>query len=263
MLDLAPHNPYGLEIATPFVARAGLRGAGVDKLVAMPQVGAVIGDPLLRRAQAQSGFVPIPAGLLYPNGGRSIHHAQRDLERWNHAPKPIIPTIQPHTSNDIRELLDALDPESTPALVLDLTAWHEPTITNMVQQVRAVWERPILVECACDQPIAAWLAPNADTIDAVLVARGCHATMQWNGTLHTGRMIGATIQPTLLHALAQVDTLAVPFLIGASTVDHGIIALQRGATALVCDVGLWVNPNTFQIISDGINSCQTTSSNSY
>lgn len=248
MLDLAPRNPYGLTVASPLLARAGLRGAGVDKLLHLPQVGAVLSDPLRHRQHQQRGFVPIPAGVLHPAGGRSITQAQRDLGRWNNASKPVIVAIQPQTPTELRDLLKMLDQETTTAVLLDVSEVDEPTATTLIQTTRKQWERPLLVECALDQPIASIVNACNASIDALVFARGPRGAAHVDGTTSTGRMIGYAIDPlslSILLSLREITTL--PLISGAATESHATTLLQSGATAVLVDVGLWLNPDSFQL----------------
>ncbi len=237
MIELAPRNPYGLALSAPIVARAGLDGAGIDRLANLAGVGAVLSDPLSATSTTWPAWEATPAGVIWPSGGRSIQRARRELPHWSRRGSPILVTLLATTPAEASELLDELDPEAHPGLVLDLTATTTvATAEALLSTVRRYWVAPLLVECPIDGPALADLVPALAAADALLLARGPRALGQHSH----GRLVGPAAEPLIAAAAQTVRQLTrQPLLVGASTAAGAHVAWSLGADALVIDVALW------------------------
>lgn len=241
MLDLAPHNPYGLALAHNRVARLGWRGAGLERLIALGTLGAIISDPLVLREGSWPGWLALPGGVLWPDGGRDIRSARRDLRRWTERSLPVLVALQPHATNELNELLDELDPDSHTGLVLDVTMLPE-LAGELVSIARRRWRSPLLLELPAEPAlVGVWEAVRE--VDAFVVARGPVAVQPTPNGLVRGRSVGPLAEPTILATLLALrGRFDLPILVGAST-DSGIAhAHTLGATAILEDVTLWINP---------------------
>ncbi len=242
MFDLAPHNPYSLPLRWPCVARAGLRGAGIERLAATDGVGAIVSDVLWPTAQPAAAWHETPAGLLWPAGGRSLGQARRDLARWAELKRPVIVAIHAESGQQVRALLAELDPESHQALLLDLTlVGGASAAAELVAAARRDWRKPLLAEIALDGPPLPALIAALGGVDALVLGRGSRAVA--GPSLAEGRIVGPAAHPLLL---AGVRTLAgltdKPLLAGAATSAEAQAMRTAGAAAVLLDVGLWHNP---------------------
>ena len=243
MLDLAPHNPYSLLVRHPVVARAGLRGAGIERLAHADGVGAILSDPLLRHDEPTGAWQATPAGVLWPNGGRSIGRARRDLARWGVIRRPVIVALQAASAAQLRELLRELDAEAHPAMCLDLTSIADPdTVRELVVAARQDWLKPILAELPLESSLP--LLAVLDDVDALVIARGGVALGSAAANPVLGRVVGPAIHPMLLAATQRLrEHTAKPLIIGAARSEHAAALLAGGATAVLLDVGLWHTPD--------------------
>lgn len=243
MIDLAPHNPYSLVIADPVVARAGLRGAGVERLAGMAGVGAVLSDYLRPRDEPQAGWAETPAGVVWPEGGRGVGRARRDLSRWSGLRRPVIVGLSAPTVGQLRALLDELDAEAHPALALDLThVASSESAGELVAAVRQVWQKPLLAELPIDGPPLAALAGALAAADALILGRAGRALA--GAAPVAGRLVGPAAHPMLLFALRTLaQHTAQPLLVAAGGPDQAVAVLAGGASAVLLDTALWHSPD--------------------
>lgn len=242
MLELAPHNPYGLALSHDRLGRLGWHGAGLERLIALDTLGAIISDPLVLREAAWPGWIALPAGVLWPHGGRNIRAANRDLRRWANRSIPILVALQPHSEADLEPLLDELDAEAHAGLVLDATVVPELAV-ELVRLARRRWRSPLLLELPAEPVlIGAWEALR--DVDALIVARGTAAVHPTPTGLVRGRCVGPLAEPTVLATvLALRGRFDLPIVAGVATSAGVSHARALGATALLNDVALWVDPH--------------------
>ncbi|MBA3469127.1 MAG: hypothetical protein H0T53_05730 [Herpetosiphonaceae bacterium] len=244
MFDLAPHNPYSLPLRWPCVARAGLRGAGIERLAASEGVGAIVSDLLWSVAQPSAQWQETPAGVLWPAGGRSISQARRDLARWAELKRPVVVAIHAESAQQIRAMLAELDHEAHQALLLDMTAVVAANAAQeLVAAARRDWRKPLLAEIALDGPPLPALIAALSAVDALVLGRGSRGVAGAAG-LAEGRIVGPAAHPTLLAGTRTIASLTdKPLLAGAATRAEAQAVRQAGAAAVLLDVGLWHNPD--------------------
>ncbi|HYF62834.1 MAG TPA: hypothetical protein VD886_08455 [Herpetosiphonaceae bacterium] len=241
MIDLAPHNPYSLTIAHPVVARAGLRGAGVERLAGIEGVGAVLSDYLHPRDEPQASWAETPAGVIWPEGGRGVGRARRDLPRWSGLRRPVIVGLCASTAGQLLALLDELDAEAHPALALDLThVASSEAAREMVAAVRQGWQKPLLAELPIDGPPLPALAGALAEADALILG--------WAGRALAGpvagRLVGPAAHPALLFALRSLaQHTEQPLLVAAAGLNQAFEVLEGGASAALLDIALWHSPD--------------------
>lgn len=240
MIELAPHNPYGLAVQTPILARAGIEGAGVERLANTDGIGAVISDPLGAAEYARADWQELPAGVLWPDQQRRIERARRDRRQWSRVRVPVIVALVATDAIRLHDLLAEIDDDQHAALLLDLTPLADRSVAaELIQIVRRRWLQPLLIEVATDQ---AW-AVDLAAIDAVVLARGPRAAVVQHNDLVSGRGVGPATHPLLLAALGKFVPGEHPVIAGAATVAHAQTLLAHGATAVLLDVGLWHTPD--------------------
>ena len=242
VFDLAPHNPYSLPLRWRCVARAGLRGAGIERLAATEGVGAVVSDVLWPMAQPASSWHETPAGVLWPFGGRGIGQARRDLARWSELKRPIIVALQAESSLQVRQMLGELDPEAHGAVLIDLTAVQTAAAAQeLAAAARRDWRKPLLAEIAPDGPPLPALVAALDAVDALVLGRGSRAVA--GEPLAEGRIVGPAAHPLLLAGTRTIAGLTEkPLLTAAATYAEALAILQVGAAAALLDIGLWRDP---------------------
>jgi dihydroorotate dehydrogenase (NAD+) catalytic subunit len=239
MIDLAPHNPYSLTIAHPVVARAGLRGAGVERLSGSEGVGAVLSDYLHPRDEPQGAWAAAPAGVVWPEGGRGIGRARRDLGRWAGLRRPVIIGLSAPTVGQLRPLLAELDGEAHPALALDLThVASGESARELVAATRLDWQKPLLAELPVDGPPLPALAAALGEVDALILGRGARSL----AGLVAGRLAGPAAHPTLMFALRSLrQHTTQPLIVAAANLAEARAVLAAGASAVLLDTGLWTS----------------------
>src|SRR5215216_7382643 len=99
-IDLAPHNPYGLSLASPVLTAAGCFGYGVEyaRAVDFATIGAIVTrSTTLQRRRAQAPrLLETPAGVLatggWPNPGlaRVLDRFAPAWATWN---TPVILSV--------------------------------------------------------------------------------------------------------------------------------------------------------------------------
>jgi hypothetical protein len=243
MFDLAPHNPYSLPLRWPCVARAGLRGAGVERLATTDGIGAIVSDILWHSSQPAAQWHETPAGVLWPAGGRSISQARRDLARWAELKRPVIVALRAESPQQMREMLAELDPEAHLALLLDLTQVAAANAAQeLVAAARRDWRKPLLAEIALDGPPLPALLAALREVDALVLARGSRA-VAGAATVAEGRIVGPAAHPALLAGTRTIASLSEkPLLASAATSAEAQAIRRAGAAAVLLDVGLWHNP---------------------
>ncbi len=233
-IDLAPHNPYGLTLANAMLGRCGGFGAGTDRLANLPNLGAIITDPLGARDQAMH-LLPTTGGLLYRSSTRTWRRAQRDAAHWQTLDLPVLLALQPRNLQDLQELLRNLQEGEWAAVVLDLEQSSElQHLARWCDLLRNQWEAPLLIQVATDQISQLTTIPQA--IDAVMLGSGPRAKQGQ----HYGRLLGPAIEPLLLWGLERLRELSDKPAICSAPSLASIATLQAiGAQAVVLDSLLW------------------------
>lgn len=268
MIDLAPHNPYGLELATPLVAAAGSLGYGPEyaRLLNLggPATERKLGALITRtttlqpqRARPLPRLIETPAGLLYSGvehnpGLRYV--VERYAPVWAHWHLPVIVSIAGADAAECAEaatLLEMVEGIAGIELPLDVMAIHSAAQCRaLVTQVRAATPWPLLVKLPGDsqRPVALAEAAVKAGADALTLIGGVAgvAPDPVSGELVHGRVGGPAIRPQALAVLTAVaQAVEVPLVGGGGIMDAADVQafLATGAqavalgTALVVDAG--------------------------
>lgn len=252
MVDLAPTNPYSLELATPVLAAAGCLGYGVEvaRQLGLAQRGAThgLGAMVTRTttARARRGrptLVETPAGLLYSGeqnpGLRSV--CERFAPAWAGWELKVILSVAAASPEALAELLADLDMvEGVAGVELPLGAHgalRPAEATPLVRAARVATPLPLIVKlpgAAPDLPELARAAVDAGA-DALALLDGLPGAVPGSEGVTYGLLCGPALRPLALRAVAQVAAAVTVPLIGGGGVSGPADAralIDAGATAV-------------------------------
>src|SRR5215213_7891686 len=261
MIDLAPHNPYGLTLQQPVLTAAGCFGYGIEyvRLADIAGIGAIItrSTTLHRRRVARPPqLIETPAGLLavgsWPNPGLA-RVIERHAPIWASWDTPVLLSVVGATAEDFAAFAAALEGvEGIAGLELNLTE-HGDKAARVVAATRAVSQLPLLAKLPHlegDRQALSVLARSvadagADAIVAIGSPRGMAVDPQ-SGERVEGWLSGPALRPLALALVADLAAAVSMPVIGcggiASVEDArqflaaGAVAVQIGA-ALLADPG--------------------------
>ncbi|MEO7913624.1 MAG: nitronate monooxygenase [Roseiflexaceae bacterium] len=261
MIDLAPHNPYGLTLRQPVLTAAGCFGYSVEyaRLADIAGIGAIItrSTTLHRRRVTQPPqLIETPAGLLavgaWPNPGLA-RVIERHTPVWAGWDTPVLLSVAGTTIDEFAAFAAALEGvEGIAGLELNL-AGHTETAARIVAATRAASQLPLLAKLpylAGNRQALAELARSvadagADAVVAIGSPRGMAADPQ-SGEQVEGWLSGPALRPLALALIADLTAAVSVPVIGcggiASVEDArqflaaGAVAIQIGA-ALLSDPG--------------------------
>ncbi len=255
MIDLAPNNPYTLELATPLVAAAGSLGYGVEvarqlrlgQRAAGHGLGALITRTTTargRRARPGPTLIETPAGLLYTGseqnpGMRTVR--ERFAPIWAGWELPVIVSVAGHDAAELAAILADLDMlEGVRGIELPLAAHDAATpelAARLVAAARAATPLPLIVKLPAHHTDLAVLAAVAvaSGADALSLIDGVPAAAPRGDARAEGLLCGPALRPLALHAVARVAAAVTVPVIGGGGVMRAADAralLDAGATAV-------------------------------
>jgi len=261
MIDLAPHNPYGLMLRLPVLTAAGCFGYGVEyaRLADIAGIGAIVTRSTTlhsRRVARPPQLIETPAGLLavgaWPNPGLA-RVIERHAPIWASWDTPVLLSVAGTTADEFAAFAAALEGiEGIAGLELNLTG-HADTAARVVAATRAATQLPLLAKLPYlegNRQALAELARSvadagADAIVAIGSPRGMAIDPQ-SGERVEGWLSGPALRPLALALVADLAAAVSVPLIGcggiASVEDArqflaaGALAVQVGA-ALLADPG--------------------------
>ncbi len=243
MVELAPHNAYGLALANPVLIAAGCAGyADTRGLQRHAGVGAIVTADIA--LQSSRAAIPHPAetaaGLVWPVPWR-VRSLRRTREQyaaaWAASETPLLLSIvADHTA-----VATAI--EGLPGIAgLELGFADIATAARIVAAVRAVTLLPLLVRvpaaCATPDTARALLAAGADAITLVV-----HAPAALPGA--TGVLMGPATFATLYAAVSILaPALDAPLIAagGIATTADARSLLAAGASAVQIGSALLADP---------------------
>lgn len=260
MVELAPHNPYGLALRRPVLAAAGCFGYGVEyaRLVDIAGIGAIVtrSTTLHRRRFAHPPrLIETPAGLLavgsWPDPGLA-----RVLERyepvWAGWETPVLLSVVGATPNEYADFAAALEGiEGIAGLELNLSA-HAGAAAHIVAAVRAATQLPVLAKLpylgAGHQEMLALARSLADAGADALVAAGSPRGVAFDphsGERFDGWLSGPALRPLALALVADLAAAVSVPLIGCggiATAEDARQFLAAGALAVQVGAALLADP---------------------
>jgi dihydroorotate dehydrogenase (NAD+) catalytic subunit len=257
MIDLAPNNPYGLQLRCPVLTAAGCFGYGIEyaRLVDLEAIGAIVtcSTTLQGRRGPPPQLIETPAGVLCVGGWKDPGLA-RVLDRfaptWTAWNTPVILSIAGAGIEDFSAIASALEGiEGIAGLELNL-AEHAERAARITAAVRLATQLPLLAKLP---PAGRGLAEIARGVaaagaDALVLAappRGLAAHPR-SGEQLAGLLAGPAIRPLALALVAEVAAaIDIPIVGcgGIATVADAQQYLRAGATAVQVGSALLAHPN--------------------
>ncbi|MFQ3630578.1 nitronate monooxygenase [Roseiflexus sp.] len=264
LLDLAPHNPYGLTLRTPVMVAAGCLGFGVEyeRIVPIERLGAIVSGSVSlrgRRASPSLRLIETPAGVLSVGAWRDpgLDRVLREyVPVWATWSTPVVLSV----TADHRDVAAALEGIEGIAGIELAFGDDWGSAARVVASVRAVTLLPLLVKLPVHERLTATTRSAIDAgADAVTVAappRACVVDPHTGELLH-GRLSGSAIRPLVLEAVANVcATLPAPVVAcgGIVTATDAHSFLAAGAIAVQVGSALLADPWAAVRIADALTS---------
>ncbi|MEF3273404.1 MAG: dihydroorotate dehydrogenase [Chloroflexus sp.] len=273
MIDLAPHNPHTLTIASPVIAAAGSLGdvvsvarwLGLAQPAADHGLGAIISATVtVTRRRGQPQLLSTPAGVLYHHGGASLGVKQvreQLASRWATYHVPVLVSI---AGADAPAVAAALaDTPGIAGFELALPALAAAEAAQQVAAVRRATLLPLIVRLPGElpDPIAVAQATLAAGADALALISGLPACMpQTTGGLIYGRLGGPAIFPIALRLVAAVAAAVEAPVIGmggVATSEQARAMLAAGAQAVALASALVADLRRAKVIAADLRARAT------
>ncbi len=261
VIDLAPHNPYGLALQSPVIVAPGCAAPLRDPDSA--QLGAIVTRTavLHGRYTPQSRFASVPAGVVFERlpVTRLRTLLQTEAKRWARLSLPVLLCLQ-GTADELAEMavhLEALD--ALAGVVIEVQAEQAQLGVTAVRDQTAL---PLLVMLPAETPEIAAECVGAGA-DALIVQAYPHVAAVANGEVFEGQLLGPTLAPRTLHALRRAAELVeVPLLAFGGVADEQIArqCLLTGATGVLVDGALYGDPYAPQRIGLALRGASGTGS---
>ncbi len=241
LIDLAPHNPYTLSLASPVLLAPGCEVRGVETT----GVGAVATRTATlhtRRGPAPL-FRPTPAGLVV-TGIPSVSIRtllKEEARRWQRAPRPTLVSLQ-GSADEVAEMARLL--ESVEG-VAGLLVHAEEDVRSVMAAARRQTPLPLLALLDQGPHLAADVVAVVQAgADALVVAAPPPAAAGADEIVE-GYLLGPAVFPLTLRAVVEAcaaGDIPVVALGGIATGAFARTALQVGATAVMVDAARWGDP---------------------
>lgn len=252
MIDLAPHNPYGLTLASPIIVAPGCVQSWRD--LDPGTIGAAATRVAVTHGvdERPIRWGAVPAGVVIERlpTARLRTLLQSEATRWARAAVPVLLTLR-GAPNELAEMIDRLETiESVAGLIVQPVG----SIEACADGVAAARDRTALPLLPLLPPM---IAPDfIGTIveagaDALIVGGYPAAAAGAGGAMIEGSLIGPTLAPWTLHALRKTRSVTdVPLIAlgGIASADIARQCLAAGASALMIDGALHGDPSLPQRI---------------
>ncbi len=275
-LVLAPEREGRLEMRSPLIVGPGAAGYGRElaKLLPLASLGAFITTTTTlhaRRGQAPPRLIETPAGYItstgLPNPGlRTALH--RHAPAWLRMGTPVILSVAAEDARTFAycvELAQETEGVAGFSLECDLLGGHSDMV-RVVDVVRAITALPLLARAPAGSA--------QDVANAVtdLAAVGCDAAIvgsPWPALAVDaatgkpallGKLHGPAIRPLALRLVHDVSELLGPEHIpliaagGVSSAEDAAAFLAVGASAVLLESVLWVDPQAVLRMADAATS---------
>lgn len=254
MIDLAPHNPYGLRLRSPVLAASGCFGYGVEYAhsIGRMRAGAIVtrSTSLAPRRQRQPRLLETPAGLLISGGW---HNPGIEFVLAKYAPvwagwdTPVILSLVGAIAEDYATLAGALEGvEGVAGVELNLAELPEQA-ARITAAARAATQLPILAKlpqhATTERLCAEVAAAGADALTLFAPPRAALADM--SGSLVAGWLAGPAVRPLALAGIAELAAkVGVPLVAcgGVASAEDARQMLAAGAVAVQVGSALLAAP---------------------
>jgi dihydroorotate dehydrogenase (NAD+) catalytic subunit len=268
MIDLAPHNPYGLALVSPVLAAAGCFGYGVEyaRLVDIERIGAIVTTsttPQRRWVARPPRLIETPAGVLaagpWPNPGldRVIERHAPVWATWRTRVLLSIVCASPAEYAAVAAALEGV--EGIAGLELNLADQAERAAA-IVAATRAATLLPLLaklppLEVGLAELARAVAAAGADVITACAGPRAL-AIDPHSGERLEGMLCGPALRPLALRRVAELAAAVdVPVIGcgGVATAEDARQFLAAGAVAVQVGAALLADPGAAVRIAEELS----------
>ena len=268
MIDLAPHNKYGLPLKSPVMAASGAVGYGDEysDLIDYSLLGALVTNPVsLRprksargtRLRTHSGHLIVHTGLPNP-GIKAVVQKYRKV--WERLPIPVIIHLLATTPGELSKGSTYLsNVAGVQAIELGLADNTKPDRAVQMLHAAVTGDLPVIVKIPFRRvdelaPLLAEEGASALTLTAPprVVLPPQERQQEENSRFYRGRLYGPAVFPLMLETLSRWSRkLPVPIVAcgGIQTSQQALACINLGATAVQIDAVLWRNPALIHIIS--------------
>lgn len=245
MIELAPHNPYGLSIHIPVLTAAGCFGYGVEyaNSIDITRIGAIVtrSTSFYAQRQSQPRLIETPAGVLltgtWPNPGLAyvLRHYAPIWASWS---TPVIVSIVGVGADEYAAIAAELEGVEGVAGIELNVALHAAHAAQITSAVRAATQLPILVKLPP--------SPEAEQLAQKVARAGADALTLFapfpaaapdpdTGALVEGWLLGPATRPLVQPMLRTLaGQLSIPIIAcgGIAQSSDAQQALVAGASAV-------------------------------
>jgi dihydroorotate dehydrogenase (NAD+) catalytic subunit len=249
MIELAPHNPYGLALQSPVIVAPGcalsLRELDPASIGAVVTRRAVI-RPVI---ESRNRWSTTPAGIVFERLPTVKLRAllETDSKRWARSPVPVLLCLS-GSADELGEMAARLEfVESLAGLVLEVQADQAAFSVSAVRDQTAL---PLLVIVPVGNTSVAAPCVNAGA-DALVVQAYPPAAAVVDGAAFDGVLVGPALVPSTLLALRTIAAeVTVPLVALGGVADPQIArqCMATGASAVMVDGALYGDPSAPQHI---------------
>jgi len=246
VIDLAPHNSYGLALRSPVIVAPGCIDAGNLRDIDPQLIGAITTrTAVLETPRTQPPrWAAVPAGLVVERlPVVTFRTLLTEAKRWLRSPVPVLLSLR---GNADELAYMAVQLETVEGVAGLLVAFDETVTAAMVADVRASTPLPLLItlpqRLLGASEVAAIVAAGAD---ALVVFGYPRASAMIDGELVDGVLLGPTLAPSTLHGLrVAAEAVTVPRVAWGGIADATIAqhCLQAGAVAVLVDGAMYGDP---------------------
>lgn len=242
MIDLAPHNPNGLELRSAVLAAPGC----ADTLMRSPAASGIGALTTRWTRLSPAGGAPArwgssPAGIVFerlPEAAlKTVLGSER--KRWQRAPAPVLLALRGDL-DELGEMARQLERvEGLAGLLVDSVGG---ALGAVVEAIRASTLLPLLALLPSGGELAEQAQQAASAgVDALVVRAYPTATVLVDGELVEGVLVGPALAPLTLQAVRQTRAavdLPLIALGGIASAPLARAALAAGASAVMVDGAL-------------------------
>lgn len=257
MIELAPHNPYGLALQSPVIVAPGcaLSLRELDPAA----IGAVVTRRAVMRtlSESRNRWNTTPAGLVFERLPTVKLRAllETDAKRWARAPVPILLCLS-GSADELGEMTARLDLiESLAGLMLEVQADQAAISVSAVRDQTAL---PLLVIVPAGNTSVAAACVDAGA-DALVVQSYPRAAAVVDDEVFDGVLVGPALMPSTLLALRAIAAEVTVPLVAFGGIADSYIARQcmaAGASAVMVDGALHGDPSAPQRIGRELGRSQ-------
>lgn len=245
MIELAPHNPYGLALRSPVIVAPGcaapLRDLDLALIGAVATRTAVLHTP----PEGRRRWAAVPAGVVFERLPtiRFRTLLQAEAKRWLRSSVPVLLSLR-GTPDDLAEMTARLEQVEGIAGII-VQSDDAAGIVPAVDAARSQTTLPLLTILPPQFDPATTAEIVAAGTDALIVGAYPPAAVVVDGAVIDGVLVGPTLVPWTIRALQQVASVVNVSLIALGGVADATIArhcIAAGATALMIDGALYGDP---------------------